>query len=245
MRSRNRVAHIRYTKTKMLITSTYDAEFVLALKHATTSRRWKPQNKEWIVNIDERKNALEVIHRFYDTVIEKNEAQLGQKLKSKAKSLVGGETNITRKQLSRGLEVWIDGACEPVNPGGTATYGLVIKEKHKTLLREARVVGSGKGMSNNVAEYSGLIAFLDWYGTSKRKGKANIYSDSELLVNQMKGIYRAKRGTKKGLYYPYYQRARELIRQLGNNFHFEWIPREQNTEADELSKQALEYAVAE
>ena len=100
MRSRNRVAHIRYTKTKMLITSTYDAEFVLALKHATTSRRWKPQNKEWIVNIDERKNALEVIHRFYDAVIEENEAPLEQKLKSKAKSLVDGETNITRKQLS-------------------------------------------------------------------------------------------------------------------------------------------------
>jgi len=144
------------------------------------------------------------------------------------------------------LEVWIDGACEPVNPGGTATYGLVIKQKHDTLLRQGQAIGSGKEMSNNVAEYSGLIALLVWYKAEKRTDSVQIYSDSDLLVKQMTGLYRAKKGKKRGLYYPYYEQAVALINEIGRSrLHFEWIPREENTEADELSKEALSSLVTE
>ncbi|MGD0012733.1 MAG: hypothetical protein ABSE93_29850 [Terriglobia bacterium] len=48
---------------------------------------------------------------------------------------------------------WFDGACEPVNPGGTASFGVVIKDKDGTVLRkEHGLVGKGSKMSNNVAE---------------------------------------------------------------------------------------------
>lgn len=57
------------------------------------------------------------------------------------------------------LEVFIDGCCEPVNPGGTAAYGVVVKCEGKVLFSEGKIVGSGNGISNNVAEYSGLLAF--------------------------------------------------------------------------------------
>ena len=110
------------------------------------------------------------------------------------------------------LEAWIDGACEPFNPGGTASYGMVVKRKFTLLLRRAGLVGSGPGMSNNVAEYSGLIALLAWYRDQGLSEPMIIYSDSSLLINQMTGYW----GAKDGLYYPYYQEARALHKEIGH-----------------------------
>lgn len=137
------------------------------------------------------------------------------------------------------LKIWIDGACEPVNPGGTASYGIVVKHHEEILFSESKIVGEGPAMSNNVAEYSGLIAFLEWYIPNKArfntKQRPVIYSDSRLLIKQMSNEWRAK----KGLYLPYYNRARNLIRQNNLSLSFRWVPREQNEEADTLSKEAL------
>jgi len=138
-------------------------------------------------------------------------------------------------EILSSIQAWIDGACEPVNPGGTATYGLVIKINDSTVFSEGKVVGSGKLMSNNVAEYSGLIAFLEWYGSTNYQEIPTIYSDSQLLVKQMSGEWQVHGG----LYVPYYQQAWQLIRKHQVLPRFHWIPREQNTEADALSKQAL------
>jgi len=149
---------------------------------------------------------------------------------------------MSKTKPSVSLEAWIDGICEPVNPGGTAGYGLVVKRKHETVFRIAQAVGSGKGMSNNVAEYCGLIALLEWCKAQSVLQTVNVYSDSKLVVNQMRGVWRAK----KGLYYPYYQQAISLLQELGHNqFHFVWIPREDNEEADELSRQAIAEVVIE
>jgi len=143
------------------------------------------------------------------------------------------------------LEVWIDGACEPINPKGTASYGLVIKRNGQMLHKESKIVGKGEGYSNNVAEYSGLIAFLRWLLTTGKFSSlaildydyATIYSDSLMLINQMSGSWQVKQG----MYIPYYQQAIDLINTHGLYHHlkFKWIPREQNQEADGLSKQAL------
>ncbi len=100
------------------------------------------------------------------------------------------------------LIAFIDGACEPVNPGGTASYGVVAKSNGVTVFTDSAVVGSGPKMSNNVAEYSGLIAFLEWYIQHAHNGKATVYSDSSLLINQMTSYWRARRG----LYRPFYRR---------------------------------------
>jgi ribonuclease HI len=149
------------------------------------------------------------------------------------------------------LRVWIDGACEPVNPGGTASYGLVVRfhQTNELLFRESKVVGSGQGMSNNVAEYAGLIAFLDWLEALDKNWipaisyepdnpSAFVFSDSQLLVNQMNGKWKVN----KGLYIPYYNKVMTKIRSsptLLVRLAFRWIPREANQEADDLSKQAL------
>jgi len=142
------------------------------------------------------------------------------------------------------LQVYIDGACEPSNPGGTATYGVVVRHGTRTLFSKSGVVGTGPRMSNNVGEYSGLIAFLEWY-IGERKGLDSdwpvVHSDSQLLVKQMSGQWRVKTG----LYKPYYLQVRDLMDRHKLHLVFKWVPREQNEEADRLSKQALAEAGVE
>jgi ribonuclease HI len=136
-----------------------------------------------------------------------------------------------------GLEVYIDGACEPVNPGGTSSYGLIVKDGGKLLLAQGAVMGSGKGMSSNVAEYGGLIAFLYWYAEIAKPGSVQpvVHSDSMMLVMQMIGQWKARAG----LYLPYHNTAKQLIHDHHFSICFRWIPREENTEADALAKKAL------
>lgn len=134
------------------------------------------------------------------------------------------------------IEVYIDGVCEPFNPGGTAAYGLLVKQDEKILISEGKIVGSGPKFSNNVAEYSGLIAFLEWYQNHYGElgdHDITVYSDSKLLIFQMSGQWRVKRG----LYVPYHQKARQMIGMTP--IYFKWIPREENAEADKLSKRPL------
>jgi ribonuclease HI len=142
------------------------------------------------------------------------------------------------------MEVFVDGACEPVNPGGIATYGFVI-------FRSGERVESGFGTvekedtSNNVAEYTAVIQALKRLLERGIRGEQVVFrSDSELLVNQLNGLYavRAPRVV------PLYEEAKALaarLEALGNRLQFFWIPRERNGEADELSKRAYqEYCAA-
>ena len=87
---------------------------------------------------------------------------------------------------------WFDGACEPVNPGGTASFGVIVKGKNGTvLLREHGVVGKGKAMSNNLAEYAGVLHILKYLG-SRPPGRVTIHGNSN-LANQLNGRWRIKR----------------------------------------------------
>jgi ribonuclease HI len=137
----------------------------------------------------------------------------------------------------QGILAWFDGACEPVNPGGTGSFGVVIKGEDGTvLLRDAGVVGKGKAMSNNVAEYAGVRHILK-YLASRPPGLATIHGDSNLVINQLNGKWRIK----KGLYLSIATETKELLahlRALGWQINFCWIPREQNEECDALSRGA-------
>ena len=130
---------------------------------------------------------------------------------------------------------WFDGACEPVNPGGTATFGVVVKAKDGTvLLREHGYVGQGSGMSNNVAEYAGVLHVLK-YLASRPPGRVTIHGDSNLVINQLSGKWRIR----KGLYPSIAVEAKELLaylRGLGWQITCCWIPRAQNEECDALTK---------
>jgi ribonuclease HI len=88
--------------------------------------------------------------------------------------------------------------------------------------------------TNNFAEYQGLIAALE-YALEHGPKALKVISDSELLVRQIKGIYKVKNPTLQDLH----ARAKELIRQL------EWFSighalREHNQEADRLANEAMD-----
>ena len=134
---------------------------------------------------------------------------------------------------------WFDGACEPVNPGGTASFGVIVKGENGTVvLREHGVVGKGKAMSNNVAEYAGVLHVLK-YLASRPPGRVTIHGDSNLVINQLSDRWR----TKKGLYLSIATETKQLLaylRGLGWEINFCWIPREQNEECDALSKKTAD-----
>jgi len=117
------------------------------------------------------------------------------------------------------------------NPG-PAGYGVVIKDESG---RKVAALSEYLGhQTNNFAEYQGLIAALEpaiQHGPKALK----LISDSELLVRQIKGIYKVKNATLQDLH----GRAKELIAQL------EWFSighafREQNREADRLANEAMD-----
>lgn len=98
--------------------------------------------------------------------------------------------------------------------------------------------GRGKEMSNNVAEYAGFIAVLGWFAERDLfDADIRILGDSNLVIQQMFGRWRIK----KGLYAPLAYRARELLAKF-TKIRGEWIPRDLNDIADKLSKAALKRA---
>jgi ribonuclease HI len=131
------------------------------------------------------------------------------------------------------IHCFFDGACEPINPGGHAAYGAVVKVDGAVVLSEGGYVGHGSAMSNNVGEYAGVIRVLETL--AELPGSAVIYGDSNLVINQLSGRWKARGG----LYLPYYEKAKMLLAPLKPRIRFEWIPREQNDACDRLSKDVL------
>lgn len=134
------------------------------------------------------------------------------------------------------LHCYFDGACEPINPGGNMGIGAVILSGSKTIFEHSSFVPMGKQNSNNVAEYKGLITLLVWLKKSVEINNANILisGDSNLVVQQMNGAWKIKQG----LYVRYAHEAKELLKEFPN-IKLQWIAREHNYLADELSKRCM------
>jgi ribonuclease HI len=117
------------------------------------------------------------------------------------------------------------------NPG-PAGYGVVIQDQSgKKVAHLSEYLGH---QTNNFAEYQGLIAALEF--AVKHGPKAlKLISDSELLVRQIKGIYKVKNPALKDLH----ARAKELIAQL-DWFQIGHALREQNRDADRLANEAMD-----
>lgn len=117
------------------------------------------------------------------------------------------------------------------NPG-PAGYGVVIKdETGKKLAALSEYLGH---QTNNFAEYQGLIAALE-YALKHGPKALKVISDSELLVRQIKGVYKVKNPTLQDLH----GRAKELIAQL-DWFSIGHALREHNQEADQLANEAMD-----
>lgn len=130
------------------------------------------------------------------------------------------------------VTLWFDGACEPVNPGGHGTYGIVIEQDEQIVHEERGYIGEGEGMTNNVAEYEALIAALEHVRAEYSGAPVTVHGDSQLVIRQLTGEYAVRSPRLR----PLWRDARRLANQL--NVEFEWVPREQNEPADALSRVA-------
>jgi ribonuclease HI len=140
-----------------------------------------------------------------------------------------GEPEPERKQIASFLAN-IDGGSRG-NPG-PAAYGVVIRDgRGEIVARLKKYIGQN---TNNVAEYFGLIAALDYAQTNGIRA-LHVESDSELLVKQMRGQYKVKSEELK----PLFERAKKMSQTL-EVFRIAHVYREQNRDADALVNQALD-----
>ena len=132
------------------------------------------------------------------------------------------------------LNLYIDGASKG-NPGMAGAGVWMTNQEGKELLGISRYLGH---KTNNEAEYWALIIGLRqaqrWGG-----GSIHIFTDSELIARQVKGVYRVKDSNLKGLH-------KEVMENLKafSSFEIESIPREENREADRLANEAIRKKIA-
>src|SRR5215813_1284223 len=94
---------------------------------------------------------------------------------------------------------YFDGACEPVNPGGTAAYGAIILQEGHHIWECSELVypeqGKDHETSNNVAEYCDLIAVLEHLlSLGAQQEPIMVYGDSQFVIQQMFGRWNIKAG---------------------------------------------------
>jgi probable phosphoglycerate mutase len=118
------------------------------------------------------------------------------------------------------------------NPG-PAGYGVHIQHDDGTIVELKDALPHA---TNNVAEYNGLLAALRW-AVANGITTLHVRADSELMVKQMKGVYRVKNP---GLL-PLFEDAKNLARQIGR-VTFEHVRREFNKDADRLANEAMDEA---
>jgi probable phosphoglycerate mutase len=131
-------------------------------------------------------------------------------------------------------EGWFTAHCDGGSRGnpGPSGYGAVVEDPQgRTVARLGKFLGI---QTNNYAEYSGLLAVLEWALENGVK-QMRVVSDSELMVKQMKGQYKVASPVLR----PLYEQARGLSRKL-DGFEMRHTLRGGNKEADRLANEAMD-----
>lgn len=136
------------------------------------------------------------------------------------------------------VELWFDGGCEPTNPGGHMTAAYV--------MRSAAIAGGGctgavcipraPANTNNVAEWKALENGVDAYLAEPACSGLLlvIRGDSKLVINQLNNSWACNKS------HLAESRCRVWQKLKGIDWRAEWVPREQNTEADEAGRVAYQ-----
>lgn len=128
-----------------------------------------------------------------------------------------------------------DGSCGPTNPGPTAGYGFFVKKDGTGM---TAISGSlvDSTFSNNYAEFYALYKGLEYIKSHiKPSDKLFIRGDSQLVINVMRGKWR---GNPDKIYFPAFVLAQKELTSIRSQripVSIDWVPREMNEEADELS----------
>src|SRR5579863_352994 len=129
---------------------------------------------------------------------------------------------------------WYTAHCDGGSRGnpGPSGYGAVIEDPAGDVV--ARLSAFLGNQTNNYAEYKGLLAVLVW-ANEHHVRQLRVVSDSELMVKQMKGVYKvASPGLR-----PLWEEAKLLARRL-DRFEMRHTLRGGNKEADQLANDAMD-----
>lgn len=137
---------------------------------------------------------------------------------------------VARTKPEKMLIAHVDGGARG-NPG-PAGFGVVLEDERGQ--KVDTLSGFLGHQTNNVAEYSGLLAALD-YATKHGYRALKVVADSELLVKQIRGEYKVRAPQLQDLY----TKARVMIRSL-DSFRIEHTLRGGNKEADALANEAMD-----
>jgi ribonuclease HI len=141
------------------------------------------------------------------------------------------------------IEVYFDGLCQPVNPGGIACYAFVIRRDDRTIHSDYGIAAEpfSKDATNNVAEYTALAKALEWLIANglNNSGRVEVKGDSQLVVKQLRGEYKIKSQR----IIPLYRHVLLLQSRFPDGVEIRWVPREENKEADSLTNRAYNKAL--
>ncbi|MBS3816697.1 MAG: reverse transcriptase-like protein [Candidatus Thermoplasmatota archaeon] len=125
-----------------------------------------------------------------------------------------------------------DGSCLK-NPGGPGGYGVVIKKDGRTIDELTGKIRKMDGLTNNRAEYLALIIGLKYLKMHYPEESVICKGDSMLVIKQMEGSLSVNRDD----LFDLWKKASKAVK--GMNVSFEWIEREENGRADELSRRMV------
>ena len=131
------------------------------------------------------------------------------------------------------IKAYFDGACS-VNPGGKIGWGFyILNRNEQRIYWNAGHILTNPNNTNNLAEYTALDKLINCLmeHPELKSSHITIHGDSMLVVQQMNGKWMINKGA-------YKQTAINCLVKIWQFKHltFTWIPREQNIEADRLSK---------
>lgn len=133
------------------------------------------------------------------------------------------------------LVIHTDGGARG-NPGPAASAFVVFDQSKKEIYKSGKYLGHA---TNNVAEYSAVVLALEWVksiASENRATRINFLIDSQLVVNQLNGIFKVKDSKLRN----FVMEVHSLQNEITSTIAFHAIPREQNKEADLLVNEILD-----
>jgi probable phosphoglycerate mutase len=132
--------------------------------------------------------------------------------------------------MARHFVITADGGARS-NPVGPAAYGAVVYENNEVVKELGASIGVA---SNNVAEYSGLIAGLKAVNEIDPTATILVKMDSKLVIEQMSGRWKVK-----------HPNMQKLVKEAftchdPKLVSYQWIPREENSHADSILNDVLD-----
>lgn len=134
-------------------------------------------------------------------------------------------------QLS--LRIYCDGGARG-NPGPAASAFVVIDEQGAVVYHQGFYLGVA---TNNQAEYKAVFFALSWLSQNYPHSQLSFYLDSQLVVNQLRGMYKTKDSILKIENFKIVKLIENCKLKIEN---FIYIPRSQNAQADSLVNQTLD-----